>query len=117
MTRDAIVTFLGLCVCAMNASGQAIPAGRAGRASASIGYSYVNAPLGNSGRASLNGLDAGMTFRMRPRFGIEGDVGYVQSGKQLGTSRHSDIFSYMGGPFFYLSDNGRIQTTAHVLLG
>jgi hypothetical protein len=117
MTRAAIATFLGLCLCVLNASGQAIPAGRAGRASASIGYSYVNAPLDGSGRASLNGLDAGMAFRVRPRFGIEGDVGYVRSGNPVGIPGHSDIFSYMGGPLFYLSDRGRIQTTAHVLLG
>lgn len=117
MMRTALVTFLGLCLYAVDASGQAIPTGRAGSASASIGYSYVNAPLDGSGRASLSGFDGTIAFSLRPRFGIEGDVGYVRSADQLGTPGHSSIFSYMGGPVFYLTNPGRIEITTHVLLG
>lgn len=77
----------------------------------------MNVPLDGSARASLSGLDAGIAFSLRSRFGIEGDVGYVRSGNQLGTPGHSYIFSYMGGLVFYLTNPGRIEMTAHVLLG
>jgi hypothetical protein len=63
-----------------------------------LGYSYVSHAENLSQRVGLQGADASVTIYFA-RVGIKGDVGYARASNVLGTGKHSDVLSYLVGPF------------------
>lgn len=114
--RKIFATFCSL-VCAANVSAQALPTGRASSADVSFGYSYIDQSVGQSSGAYLNGLDAGITVRVRSRFGVNADLGYARSSNLFGAPARSSILSYLAGPVLYLTPPQRLSAHVRGLVG
>jgi opacity protein-like surface antigen len=69
----------------------------------SLGASYVSMGMTPSPRVGLNGLDASVEASFLRRIGLKLDVGYARAWNVLGSGRHSDVLSYLGGPVIHLS--------------
>jgi opacity protein-like surface antigen len=85
--------------------------------SGSIGYSYLNLPMNSPNRINLNGVDASITVDFHPHLGAKVDINYVRAANVFGTGHHSDVLSYLVGPVFYPTGNGRLTTYAQALVG
>jgi hypothetical protein len=83
----------------------------------SLGYSYLNHPIGQSSRSSLNGFAGDLTIRLTQHLAVRGDFGYMRSGNVLGTSTGSSVIDYLGGPVFYPSTQRRLRSYVHALFG
>src|ERR1700692_231872 len=75
-------------------------AGRAPNVDAYVGYAYVNENESSANRASLNGVDSGITDAFLPRFGLQTDIGYARTANINGYTHHADILTFMAGPVF-----------------
>jgi len=92
-------------------------AGRAPNVDAYVGYAYVNENESSANRASLNGVDSGITYAFLPRFGLQTDIGYVRTANINGSTHHADILTFMAGPVFYpIRKKGR-AFYVHALIG
>lgn len=109
---------LALLLFALTAWGQ-LPrtAGKAPVIEGSVGYCYVNLGVPESGRLSLNGLDASLTADFFPRFGVTLDASYARAADVFQSGRHADVLPYMAGPVFYPMQHKRITVYMHALLG
>ena len=115
--RAILAVLLWLPFSAITASAQALPAGRSGTQDFSLGYSYVNHPIGQSKRSGLNGFDSQFTVRLFSGVSIRGDLGYTRSGDLFGTHTASSVLSYMGGPVFSLGEQRRAHPYVEALFG
>jgi len=111
-----LLCFLLAPVCASAQS--AVTAGRAQSVDVSLGYSYINHPVSPSNRIGLNGLDANATIGLfSPRLAIRADLAYAQTAHALGTPSNSSVLSYMAGPVFRPTIQGKFDTYVHALFG
>jgi hypothetical protein len=94
-----------------------VASGSAPVVSSSIGYSHLNLPMNWPNRIDLNGVDASITVDFRPQLGAKVDLNYVRAANVFGTGHHSDVLSYLVGPVFYPTQNGRLTTYAQALVG
>lgn len=94
-----------------------VAAAAAPNVSASFGYSAMSLGLAPSSRVVLNGLDASASSDFLSRIGLKLDVGYARAWNALGSGRHSDVLSYLGGPVVRLSRQRRFAAYAQGLLG
>jgi opacity protein-like surface antigen len=116
--RTILTTLFWFMACAADTSAQStVAAGRARSADASLGYSYVSHTEFQSTQVGLNGIDASATFGFNSWLGIKGDLGYFRAANVLGTPSHSDVLSYLVGPVFYPTTQGRVRTYVHALFG
>jgi hypothetical protein len=94
-----------------------ITAGYTPEFKANLGYSYVNAGVPSQSHLAMTGVDGGYTMDLKPRFGLEIDLGYVRNFHAYGTDHSASIFSYMGGPVFHAVRGRRLDASVHALLG
>ena len=67
----------------------------------SLGYSYTSRFDSSSDHVGLNGVDATISKPVHSRLQLRADLGYARAANVFGTSRHSDVLSYLAGPAFY----------------
>ena len=111
-----IVLCVGLFAKPALAQGPAIAA-KGPTVDTAAGYSYVSMSIPTVSRVSLNGVDANLGVNFSQYFGVRLDVGYDRANNVLGTGRHADILSYMGGPVFYPFRVKKWSTYAQGLFG
>jgi len=95
---------------------QPIAAGRAPNVDAYVGYAYVNANEPSANRASLNGVDSGITAFFLPHFGLQADVGYVRAANVNDSPYHTDVLTFMAGPVL-AARRHKESYYVHVLMG
>ena len=81
------------------------------------GYSYANVPVPSRGSLNMSGIAVTGSLDLSARIGLEVDVSYVRSQNVFGTSHSADLFTYMGGPVFYLRRAKHLNIYCHALLG
>src|SRR5271165_3857317 len=84
---------------------------------ANLGYSYVSAAIPSQTRLTMTGINGGWTADLRPRLGVELDLGYVRNFAAYGTNHSASLFTYMGGPVFHPMQGRRLDMFVHGLIG
>lgn len=84
---------------------------------AAVGYSYLDISQAPNRRAGLNGADANLSVDFRSRVGLRLDVGYARGSNVLGSGRHADVLSYLGGPVAYPFHHKKWTAYGEALVG
>jgi hypothetical protein len=94
-----------------------VAAGYASAFSLSAGYSVTALGIPSAGRATLTGMNVGISVDSASRFAAKLDLGYAIAPNALNTGHRLDVFSYLVGPVLRLSNSNRLSTYAHLFVG
>src|ERR1700758_252594 len=94
-----------------------VAAGYASAFRLSAGYSVTGLGIPSAGRATLTGMNVGISVDSGRRFGAELDLGYEIAPNALNTGHRLDVVSYLIGPVLRLSNSNRLSTYAHLIGG
>lgn len=83
----------------------------------SAGYSVTALGMPSSGRATLSGTDVGISVDSGRRFGAELNLGYVTAPNVFSSGHRVDVFSYLVGPVFHLSNGYLLNAFARFSVG
>jgi opacity protein-like surface antigen len=116
--RTIFPTLFCFLVCVAHASAQSPVAAARGRSfDVSLGYSYISRFDSYSNQTGLNGADATISVPIHTHLTIRADLGYARAANVLGTSRHSDVLTYLAGPVFYPTTRRHFNTYVQALMG
>jgi len=94
-----------------------VAAGYASAFNLSAGYSVTGLGIPSSGRATLIGMDVGVSVESGKRFGAELNLGYASASNVFSSGHRLDVVSYLIGPVFRLSNTNLLSTYAHFIVG
>ncbi|HZC35781.1 MAG TPA: hypothetical protein VE242_09220, partial [Chthoniobacterales bacterium] len=83
----------------------------------SAGYSVTSVGLPGSGRAALSGFNVSISADSGRRIGAKLELSYVRTPNVLNSGHRMDMFSYLIGPVFAISNGHSVSTYAEVLAG
>ena len=81
----------------------------------SVGYSFLKMAVSTAESVNLNGMDAGGTVALSPRWGAALDTSYLRATKVLGTPHQAYMLSVQGGPMFYPVEHGNTRVFVRAL--
>jgi len=94
-----------------------VAAGYTSEFNLSAGYSVTDLGMPSSGRATLIGMNVGISVDYGKRFGAKLDVGYASAPNVFRSGQRLDVLSYLVGPVFVLSNSNLLSTYAHLIVG
>jgi len=116
--RSILAVVLCLTACVTRASAQSPVATATGRPfDLGLGYTYIRRFDGSYNPVGLSGADANISVAVHSHFAIKTDLGYARAANVLGSGRHSDVLTYLAGPVFYPTPQGRFNTYVQALVG
>jgi opacity protein-like surface antigen len=116
MRFATLVLFL-FAVSAPASAQEPAPAGRSTSIEAGLGYALVQSSVPSNGQLLMSGVNGTLTVGLTPRFGVNLDFCYAQSGNSFGLQDHNSLMSYLGGPVFYPIERRHARLYVDALFG